>query len=677
MQHMSHDGDSNPCGFFSSCFSSSGRLFLTATSNGLRAVSLIRTSTGSVSPANPSVQKSNARMAYPVEPPSPPICPLPSTQRTTNERTDSLPTGTDFSTAERPFTVRHGSTFLAASTSLWRSPVRVVAVAGDSPVVAVLFEHTAAAEYEGGHQPLYSSPHSTGPSTPRPRSSSTFLPFKGSPHVHLFDAASGVCLVELYFRGALACTLRANTHLLIVGMSDCFHVINIRTLAHLRKQSVPNLISDKLLSLSQIPLKVYTHPPLDEELRGKRDVANDHPKEQTVHEAWHIAYPSQPRSTSTGGIEGTVRVLTISLPSSYSVLHSAPAPVTPMPNSTTVSSLTPKNPKHLRRQELSPSLVLPGARVGTIDQSYRVITPHSHPLAVLQLSMDGALLASASVLGSTVKLMDAVHGIVLCGFQRGHLRATVHALAFSPNARSLAALSSSGTLHLFHCAMANILDDRGKLGGGQTRHTLAMSNSKSSPFSNILNSKKKRAFNKKVVCPLLPNTLAAIPRLNSSRSRSHSSVTYALSMRPRAKAADSLCFGKTPENSVMGSSGTLCRTAKFLPSMGNYAYCMCFSADERYVWVAQQRGTPVVFSAAGTNPPPKAFTRTEGNMKRSSAPTTRTPVNTDTLVGPADASTATDTIFGSKDSHVVYASLQRFDIDNTDLFANEIYNVKS
>ncbi|CCW59666.1 unnamed protein product [Phytomonas sp. EM1] len=664
MLQMPHDGDSNLCGFSNCCFSASGELFLTATPCGLRAISLIGSSATSADLANLPVPKSNARMAYPVEPPSLPTRLSMPTGRLTNETSGTLPIDGESSATEGSFTVRHGSTFLSSSTFLWSSPVRVVAVAGDSPVVAVLFEHTAATSREGSNRPQHGSPPLyTEPNIRRPGGLSTFSGFQGCPHVHLFDASSGLCLAELYFRGVLVYSLLANSHFLLVGMRDCFHVINIRTLAHVRKQSVPNLIGNELLTLSQTPLmEVYMHPPHDAELKGKKGIVDSHRKLQAAREAWRIAYPSQSQSASSEGTGGSVRVLTISLPSSYGLLHSAPAPAIPISNPALASSLAQQNRSQFPQHEPPPppSLATPGVRADTVYQSQLVISPHRHTLAALQLSMDGALLASASVLGSTVKLMDAICGVVLHVFQRGHLRATVLALAFNPNASSLAALSSGGTLHIFHYGTAVIYDDTGKPGGTKAKNSATMSNSKTSALGGILNNKKKRAFIKKVVCPLLPNASAAFLRPCSSRSHSHFSVDHVLPVRRRAKAADTPCLGEHHGSDVLGSSSAACGIPKNIFPVGNFVYSMCFSSDGKHVWVAQQ----------------KAFTRFESMMKRGAASARQAPVNTDALVKSADTFIAIDPSFGLNDSHLVYASIQRFSVYDAGLFASEIYNVR-
>jgi len=79
----------------------------------------------------------------------------------------------------------------------------------------------------------------------------------------------------------------------------------------------------------------------------------------------------------------------------------------------------------------------------------KFINAHDGALACLALSLDGALLATASEKGTLVRVWSAAEGTMLHEFRRGADRATIYSIAFAPEAPLLAVASERGTVHVF------------------------------------------------------------------------------------------------------------------------------------------------------------------------------------------------------------------------------------
>lgn len=77
------------------------------------------------------------------------------------------------------------------------------------------------------------------------------------------------------------------------------------------------------------------------------------------------------------------------------------------------------------------------------------ISAHSHPISTLKLNGDGTLVASASSLGTVVKLFETSTGKFIGQLRRGTLAAEIQSIAFSPNSQLVAVSSSKGTIHIF------------------------------------------------------------------------------------------------------------------------------------------------------------------------------------------------------------------------------------
>ena len=67
----------------------------------------------------------------------------------------------------------------------------------------------------------------------------------------------------------------------------------------------------------------------------------------------------------------------------------------------------------------------------------------------LQLSRDGATLATASDKGTLVRVFDTATGAPLRELRRGADRAAIHSIAFAPKGDYLAVASDKGTAHVY------------------------------------------------------------------------------------------------------------------------------------------------------------------------------------------------------------------------------------
>lgn len=309
----------------------------------------------------------------------------------------------------------------ALPLSMWHTPVRAVAVAGDTPIVALVIGLPEGA-------PSVAPADTTFPAGPPADS--------GSRHVYLFDATTDTYLAELYFRGAVVHTLHANSRLLMVGMVDALHLIDLTNLQHLRQQSMFKPLNCRgLLALSQSPTPSSGW--------GRVEV-------------YRVAYPHSTRR------KGEVCVLTVRLPTvdvSAQQEHVPEAGAVGVPSSAAVAAASDDVESGVGSNSASASLpnrvpsAFPGGHTEVV-QSALMVPAHHRPVAALCLSNDGRYLATASELGCTVNLFDADGGGLLKAFQRGHQPAFIYGLALSSASTMLAALSSAGTLHLFDCENA-------------------------------------------------------------------------------------------------------------------------------------------------------------------------------------------------------------------------------
>ncbi|GJM94730.1 hypothetical protein PR202_ga11403 [Eleusine coracana subsp. coracana] len=97
-----------------------------------------------------------------------------------------------------------------------------------------------------------------------------------------------------------------------------------------------------------------------------------------------------------------------------------------------------------------PGTVKGQVRVERLDEdTTRFIEAHSSDVACMEMTLDGTVLATASVKGTLVRVFNTVDGTCLQEVRRGRDSAEIYSIALSPDLRWLAVSSDKGTLHVF------------------------------------------------------------------------------------------------------------------------------------------------------------------------------------------------------------------------------------
>lgn len=100
-------------------------------------------------------------------------------------------------------------------------------------------------------------------------------------------------------------------------------------------------------------------------------------------------------------------------------------------------------------------LAFPGRTAGQIQLvelatgNVSIIPAHSSALRAIQLSPDGELLATASEMGTLIRVYSTSNCARVAELRRGIDPATIFSLAFSPSGTMLACTSDKSTLHIF------------------------------------------------------------------------------------------------------------------------------------------------------------------------------------------------------------------------------------
>lgn len=103
-------------------------------------------------------------------------------------------------------------------------------------------------------------------------------------------------------------------------------------------------------------------------------------------------------------------------------------------------------------------LVCPGlqrghVRVELYDLKKTTLIPaHETALACFALNFDGTRLATASEVGTLIRIFDTASGKCLQEVRRGADRAEIYSICFNFNSQWLACSSDKGTVHVFHLA---------------------------------------------------------------------------------------------------------------------------------------------------------------------------------------------------------------------------------
>ncbi|XP_073224630.1 autophagy-related protein 18d-like isoform X2 [Cicer arietinum] len=101
-------------------------------------------------------------------------------------------------------------------------------------------------------------------------------------------------------------------------------------------------------------------------------------------------------------------------------------------------------------------LACPGCHKGQVRVEHfglnvtKLINVHNSEVACFTMTMDGLLLATASVKGTLIRIFNTMDGSRLQEVRRGADNAKINSIALSPNAQWLAASSDKGTVHIFN-----------------------------------------------------------------------------------------------------------------------------------------------------------------------------------------------------------------------------------
>ncbi|CAL0319603.1 unnamed protein product [Lupinus luteus] len=101
------------------------------------------------------------------------------------------------------------------------------------------------------------------------------------------------------------------------------------------------------------------------------------------------------------------------------------------------------------------ALACPGLQKGQVRVEHfgldvtKFINAHDSEIACFTLTMDGLLLATASVKGTLIRIFNTMDGSRLQEVRRGIHSAEINSIALSPKVQWLAASSDKGTVHIF------------------------------------------------------------------------------------------------------------------------------------------------------------------------------------------------------------------------------------
>ncbi|KAL0452629.1 UNVERIFIED_CONTAM: Autophagy-related protein 18d [Sesamum latifolium] len=111
-------------------------------------------------------------------------------------------------------------------------------------------------------------------------------------------------------------------------------------------------------------------------------------------------------------------------------------------------------------------LACPGLRRGQVRVEHfglnmtKIINAHDSKIACMTLTMDGLLLATASVRGTLIRIFNTMDGTQLQEVRRGADKADIYSIALSPNVQWLAVSSDKGTVHIFSLRVRVVGEDR-------------------------------------------------------------------------------------------------------------------------------------------------------------------------------------------------------------------------
>ncbi|KAK4489351.1 hypothetical protein RD792_005158 [Penstemon davidsonii] len=111
------------------------------------------------------------------------------------------------------------------------------------------------------------------------------------------------------------------------------------------------------------------------------------------------------------------------------------------------------------------ALACPGLRRGQVRVEHfglnmtKIINAHDSKIACMTLTMDGLLLATASMRGTLIRIFNTMDGTRLQEVRRGVDKADIYSIALSPNVQWLAVSSDKGTVHIFSLRVRVVGED--------------------------------------------------------------------------------------------------------------------------------------------------------------------------------------------------------------------------
>ncbi|KAF5101047.1 hypothetical protein D0Z00_001047 [Geotrichum galactomycetum] len=105
-----------------------------------------------------------------------------------------------------------------------------------------------------------------------------------------------------------------------------------------------------------------------------------------------------------------------------------------------------------------------GTNVASSKALVTIVRAHRGPIRCLALNANGSVIASASDMGTIIRLHSTHSTALLHEFRRGLDRAIIFSMAFSPSSTRLAVLSDKNTLHVFDTATISSSNRRHMLG---------------------------------------------------------------------------------------------------------------------------------------------------------------------------------------------------------------------
>ncbi|KAJ0045812.1 hypothetical protein Pint_06702 [Pistacia integerrima] len=110
-------------------------------------------------------------------------------------------------------------------------------------------------------------------------------------------------------------------------------------------------------------------------------------------------------------------------------------------------------------------LACPGLQRGQVRVEHfglnmiKLINAHDSNIACITLTVDGLLLATASIRGTLIRIFNTVDGTRLQEVRRGVDRAEIYNITLSPNVQWLAVSSDKGTVHIFSLRVRVVGED--------------------------------------------------------------------------------------------------------------------------------------------------------------------------------------------------------------------------